>query len=436
MSDPIPPLLKAWRQRLAPIPWMTQSIRFSPDLAHVAFVFHAEGRFAIHVDGSAAGPKHAGVMEGHPVFSPDSAHLAWAATDGARWSVWRDGEQVVEVDAVGRTGLTFSPDSQHLAFQAVTAGRWTLVVDGAAGELWDDLGVPSFSAQGRVAFPARRGDEQLLVVGDDVVLTGDEVRFLGWPARSERWLAKVRRGDRWSLVRGGETLYEADEIGATAVTADGSAVAAALREGLRWHLGDGDYQAVGSLRLGPSGQIGAVVRTPEGWRVLHGGETSLAHAAIGEGAPVFSPSGRVAWWARDGSRSRVFVDGEVVGEHPQIGAVPLTFSAAGALAWLAGTEDGRWSVVVDGRVLSTHTQVARLRFSPRGDRLAWVGQLQGKWAVAGCRVDGTGRFISPPLEAVGTDVGGGVVFEGEDRLRFTSIEIDGIYTGVAALASE
>lgn len=145
---------------------------FSPDSRKLAYVVHGrkssshpstgfmeENETQAVVLEEKQGRDYARVSE--ITFSPDSASLAYIATDqnGRRFLVIdeRAGKPYEEI-----ADITFSPNSRHYAFRARADYRWFVVVDGNEGESFHWVGAPLFSADSRHVTYGTRGGITLL----------------------------------------------------------------------------------------------------------------------------------------------------------------------------------------------------------------------------------------------------------------------------------
>jgi hypothetical protein len=162
------------------------------------------------------------------VVTPD--HVAYAASDGASWRVVVDGEpgaaaeriyrilvdgphvawvgrvdgqDVISLDGapiVARARLrteAIALSNGKLAHVDVDAGKERVVVDGKPGEPFDEVGTPVWSADGRVAYRARRGASQLVVVDQRELPGGQTVGAPVFSADGRRLAYAVRRARRW-----------------------------------------------------------------------------------------------------------------------------------------------------------------------------------------------------------------------------------------------
>ena len=114
-------------------------IQFSPDSQRLAFVSEAYNAVSVVLDGVPGPPVFS--LIGPPVFSPNSRHLAYAASllDKANSKT----KDFVVVDGVDQklhpvndyksSGIVFSADGEHYAYLSESNGRACAVVDGKPG---------------------------------------------------------------------------------------------------------------------------------------------------------------------------------------------------------------------------------------------------------------------------------------------------------------
>ncbi|MCY2930754.1 MAG: tetratricopeptide repeat protein [Planctomycetota bacterium] len=108
---------------------VSPDILFSPDGRRFAYRAMHEKAWAMIVDGQIY---PAGRMAAPPVFSSDSKHVAYGATNlEGRGIVVRDGE-VLGPFELQSPKYAWSPDGTHLAYAVKENGRMELVVDGVA----------------------------------------------------------------------------------------------------------------------------------------------------------------------------------------------------------------------------------------------------------------------------------------------------------------
>jgi Tol biopolymer transport system component len=145
-----------------------ESIVFSPDSKHVAYVAERGNQRFVVLDGK-EGKEYYGIGTASIIFSLDSKHVAYVAARGdKRFCVVVDGlEGSSEYDGIADKTpfIAFSPDSKHVAYAAIRGGRQLVVVDGVEGTEYDGIISPTFSSDSRrVAYAAIRGGKQLVVI--------------------------------------------------------------------------------------------------------------------------------------------------------------------------------------------------------------------------------------------------------------------------------
>lgn len=225
----------------------------SDDGAHHAYAARRLRDSYVVVDG-VAGPRWSAVNQ----LALAASHVAYAASDGANWHVVVDGDPGPAVDRVHRIVLIAS----HVAWVARVADHDVLVLDGepvaeapmlradavavsawglayverigpgerviaadTADAVFDEVGAPVWSSDGRVAYAARRGATWLLVVDNRELAGGDWVGPPVFSADGRRLAYVVRRGRAWFVIADGR------EHSFDRVLADSLAFS---RDGKRW----------------------------------------------------------------------------------------------------------------------------------------------------------------------------------------------------------
>lgn len=157
--------------------------RFSDDAQHLVYLARLGEKSLVVMDGT-DGAQYEDIHPDSLVISGDSARIAYAAKRDGKWMCVVEstkikpmeqppdeepvepqprpaGAEGKQYDDIKGASITFSPDSKHLAYAASSGGKWMRVFDGNEGTAFDDI-YPSFafSAEGeRVVFFAQTGDK-------------------------------------------------------------------------------------------------------------------------------------------------------------------------------------------------------------------------------------------------------------------------------------
>jgi Tol biopolymer transport system component len=207
---------------------------FSPDSQHIAYGASVDRRPHMIVDGA---PGAAYDRVTFPVFSPDSRRVAYIAWQGKEMMLV-DGAEVTALKAIdGAHDLAFSPDGRRLVY-AARRGKQSLVgVNGVPGPAYDEVGVPVFSSDGRLAYAARRGDAAFLLIEPEPRESTPYVR-VGNPVFSpdgRRLAYWVYDGKQEHVVLDGVAGKPYDGIGKIVFGPDSQHLAYEASIGNKWH---------------------------------------------------------------------------------------------------------------------------------------------------------------------------------------------------------
>lgn len=385
----LPPLPKSYKittQRLCPFNGEVQSMSFSADRRHFAFIVEKGRTMQAVIDGK-AGPAFA-MLKTPFFFSPDGTRVAYVAYRRATGSVRMvlDGRPGPEYASIftswGRHAAddmrpVFSGDSKRFAYVARPVGKGqvdaVVIIDGKVhGPYTEGVGRPVFSADSKhVAYRTYAG---LLSRGGAVVLDGK----MGPPFRTKMF-------GPVAAPAGGSIAYagNSEGLGGSGVTMDGRMVVNG-RPGRTYH---GVYSPVFS----PDGQrLAYVAGTDRGYKklVVVSGKPGPTYETIA--GPVFSPDSKhvayvgsskklgKCWLVLDGKPGLPH-DGSAEGEYP-------IFSADSKHTAFVAVH-GKQSIIVDDKVVAEVAAGLRgLCFSPDGKRVACAAsQGRGKAFVV---VDG------------------------------------------------
>jgi hypothetical protein len=146
-------------------------------------------------------------------FRDDGRHVAWVSEMDGLNVVVLDGAPVAAAEKLRPGTVAFAParasgSSPGLAHVAPSAGGGEqLIIDGEAGPIYDEVGVPVWSADGRrLAYPARRGPSWLAVVDGRELAGGARVSGLAWSGDGRRLAYLTRRGRDWFAVVDGRSF--------------------------------------------------------------------------------------------------------------------------------------------------------------------------------------------------------------------------------------
>ncbi len=147
-------------------------------------------------------------------FSEDYNHMAYVAKREKSVAVVLDGKVGPAYDAIGQDTPVFSPDSKRMAYKAKKGGVWRLVVDGKEMPPYDAVSPPRFSRKDstRMVYVGQKGTKQCLVGdGRDIgCYDGIAKDFYGFSRKGTRWAAVVNKNKKQVVIVDGKegTAYD------------------------------------------------------------------------------------------------------------------------------------------------------------------------------------------------------------------------------------
>ncbi len=321
-----------------------EQLQLSPDGMHVGYIAAFPNSQVAVVDGVGGKPYIAGVSD--LVFSPDSKHAAYFAGRGTPLNNHIDDALVV--DGTERAAfperiagsLCWSPDSAHLAYAAevpaATPGtrEVRVFVDGKPGpagydsmQAGTDARLIRFSPDGRhLAFVAQRGQKSVLVVDGRESRPYDLVRpeSVQFSPDSAHWACIAFLGTRSAAVVDGREGAGYDQVAGFQFGAEGGHFAYAATRGTQMacvtDAGEGKpYTHVGGPWLSPDGRHVAytAMRADSRTVVVLDGREQAPHMGVSDDGVGFSPDSKhLAYAAMDaadpqqgGEKTVIVLDG-------------------------------------------------------------------------------------------------------------------------------
>lgn len=310
-----------------------QAVSFSPDGRRLAYAARKDGLWFAFVDGKRSGPYDS---LDDILWSPDGTRVALVASLGADWCCVVDGKKGEPFDYISH--LRFTPDGKTLAYVA-REGSEHLVVGTTAGQDYDAVGPPAFSADGsRVGHRASSQGESFVVVGPPgkqakVSDAYDEVGSPVFSRDGKVWACRVREKgvpkeailvgreilmQYVKRVEGKETSFEQleshaqpgesfESVSDPVVNPDGTLVAYAAGKGSRKYLVVGSertlkFSLIDRIAFGPDGRKLAFRAGQYGKQLVVAGDSRSDEVDEIVTGPVWSKDGRkVAFTARTGA---------------------------------------------------------------------------------------------------------------------------------------
>ena len=373
--------------------------------------------------------------------SPNSAILACVAKNGDRMTVFENGRPLPAFERIGRGTPVYSPDSAAMAFTGFKDGLWHMVIDGTVQ--------PGYAAVSDPRFGAAGGPPAFIIQdasGQAVVWKGEKgPYFQGIAFQPDQFvispnsmhLAYVGAGDKGMCLVADNTPGPAFKAVAHPVfSPDSTRLVCTVQQDGQWHvlengnLGPG-FDAVAGLLYSPNSKHLAYLATKGQKMCLikdHNKEAFFDAVA----SPVFSTDSRrlayvavqkmgetLTWsvvidgtkgkagdrigafeFSLDSRRTAYSVqkDGAwhmVVDEKPGPGfalvSIPVFSPDSNSVAYAAkmnAAEGDRWVVVVDGKAGPAFDSVSLPFFSPDGKCTGYMAQRDGKWRIVSDGVEG------------------------------------------------
>jgi hypothetical protein len=316
-------------------PSLVYSTRTPDRLHRVEVIAKGDTQFVV-VDGvRTAG--YRGVAVGTLTFSPNGAHLAFAARRGKGWIVVTDRVQGAQFDGIGELVVA---DDGRVAYAAEHAGTWSVVTSTGTGPPYDAILAGTLQLGAHLAYVARAGRGVYVVIDGAASAAFDGV---GQLAIGDHAVYAARRGDRAFVVVDGTESPPWAAI--EHLTVAGARVAyAALDE--------------------------------TGWRVVADGEAGPAMTKV---RAIVLDARHVAYLARAAEHEVVVVDSSPIAAAGNLRELALGPRGA---SYIETTGTGEQLVVAGARG-ATYDEIGTPVYA--NDRLAYAARRGVDWFV----VDGT-----------------------------------------------
>jgi Tol biopolymer transport system component len=329
---------------------------FSKNYTRFGYVAEGpKGKYVV-IDQKESGPYDL-VMDGMPLFSPDSSKVAYVMVAKGKLYLALD-EARIAVRDIQVGSLAWSPDSGQLAYCAQEGNGWNVVVR--------EIG-------GKNPLPGVRIHRAFKGISKDGVIFSADSSRVGYAASAS--------GNKWFVFVDGQQVntapYNAIAEGSFTFSRDSSHYAYAASVRGAWHVFlDGKPCAVGKNFVpaqavaegtprfsGDSNRLVYAIENQKAWSVIlhdlepagtsHRGTEIVRGQDILPGTPGFGLSGRTCvyaaqkpgGWYVGGVRS----DGKECGPYEGIRRRSLLVSPDGSRTVFVATRRGRQTVVVDGK---------------------------------------------------------------------------------------
>ena len=288
--------------------------------------------------------------------------------------------------------LRSNSDATHVLYAATRNNQALVVHDQVVGQPYSQIVGPSLSFDGsRFAYLGRRDNLWWLVIDGRTLLGQPPQTPPVFSPDSSRVAYLAQEGSRWFFVIDGKDGQRFDQIDAASLvfSPDSSGVAYVARDGDKWYVVENDQRSrpydrvVGQLVYSPdSTRLAYITVRGEHWRVSVNNQLSKLHKQIG-GKPVFSPdSSHLAYWAKQpNGRWAVVLDGKVDLNYEADAYHELVFSSDSSRLACFVRRGKHWRAVVDGRVGLAYDGMglSSLAFSPDSKHVAYAAKRRWSW---------------------------------------------------------
>jgi hypothetical protein len=314
---------------------------FSPDGKRLAFFGAIAGGGWTAVVNGKESPPYDMPVECHPLFSPDSGHVAYFMNRGGSQILVVDSKEErvskgayledgtpIGIESIDNRSLQFSPDGERFSYVFIGRDWEQVVTNGKPGPKYKNVSPPGpcFSPDGtQLVYGAQTSSNQWVIVRND----------------------KESRPIRAKGIRDFVFSPDSSQLAYLEAPEDGQGMHMVVR-GRREKQFYG--VALGSFRFSPNGRRYMYVggTTPSQQVIVIDGQESGPYAGVSPDTHVFSPdSQHFAYGATRGVTSFAVIDGEEWGQFEFTAKGSFVFSPDSQHLVFVGIRDGKSVIVVD-----------------------------------------------------------------------------------------
>jgi len=417
---------------------LSGTLRFSQDSKRLTYLVRDAEKVAAVVDGQ-PGKWYSFIGDGGARFSNDGKACAYAAAEGDKWFVVLNGKELTHYDDITFGMGAFSGPRNHFLYPARRGTRWCIVSGEKEGKLYDILGIPIESSDGkRMAYCAKLGGKWRVVVNGREGPLFDSLR-LGTLRFTPSGVAYIAAsGKKWQVVKDGDVLGPFDDCSGIQVSPDGKRGAFFFREGKRWGMvvdgvkgSPGD--SVFSNGFSEDGKLHLyAIRDRKTWSIMVNGRPEGPYRDIvgpeflGKGYAYCAQRGKLWSVKVNGTWGRGYdeifdcrfygpdiedvtyiaredslyfaVRGKTEGKrYDYISFGPILSARKSRMAY-AALKDGKWAIVVDGKESGSYDETRRIVFSHDEKRIAYSATIgDSAVAIIDGRMEGVFNRVGDPV---------------------------------------
>lgn len=187
---------------------LRNSVRFSSNGQHLAYVGHEAGLFYPVVDEVAYGP-YEKIIGGEVFFTPSGDGFFTGVVQNGKWAFLINGRQESGYDGLGATSPVYSDDEKQYAYVARLKDKWVLVHNGVASNKYDGIlqGTPQFTSAGKLVYASKQSQGWRVHINDWVSQPYEDILaglILFSPDKSVVAYVGIRDGKGMVVINGKE----------------------------------------------------------------------------------------------------------------------------------------------------------------------------------------------------------------------------------------
>lgn len=327
----------------------------------------------VFLDG-VAGPEFDMILMS-PAFTAQGK-IAYAASTSGQWFINIDG--IMDTPYTEVSAPIFTHDGSRYAYMARVNRKSSVIDNGIAGDEYDYVSWPVFSANNTLAFVKKNFPNFQVVIGEKESEPFDDADLPTFDTTGENYAYPVSQQNQWAIVANGILKEWWDAVGTPVHTINGVAYPARKYTKWFWYMqemrGPGyDYVFGGSV-------------SPDGTRIAYCAQEDFKRFAVIDGirgdnfdnvSPVvFSESGVYAYRAENNNKECIVTPS---GYGPLFDSISMPLFGGEKVSLVyAAKESGRWNVYRDHRPVfkKSYNYIGNIIYSSEKKRFFAIAQSE------------------------------------------------------------